>query len=120
MKKIKMGWLLVVMISTLIFSACSPEQADIEEVLTITDLTGREVEVPATVNSVVAIGPGALRLVVYAGGAPMVAGIEQFEQNSAVGRPYWLANPELAELPVIGQGGPNNAPDPGEIAHGQS
>lgn len=115
MKKFKMGWLLVVMISMLIFSACSPEQADIEEVVTITDLTGRDVDVPATVNSVVAIGPGALRLVVYAGGAPMVVGIEQFEQNSAVGRPYWLANPDLAELPAIGQGGPNNAPDPEKL-----
>lgn len=115
MKKIRLGWLLLVLIGALIFSACSPSQTNDEDVVTITDLTGREVSVPAAVDSVVAIGPGALRLVVYAGGAPYVVGVEQFEQNSAIGRPYWLANPSLAELPAIGQGGPNNAPDPEKL-----
>ena len=37
------------------------------EQVTVTDLLGREVTVPAEVEKVVAIGPGALRLYVYAG-----------------------------------------------------
>jgi len=82
-----------------------------EEGLSVTDLLGRTVTVPARVERVVAIGPGALRLYVYAGNLTYLAGIEQFELDSAVGRPYWLANPGLADLPVIGQGGPNNSPD---------
>jgi iron complex transport system substrate-binding protein len=41
--------------------------------------------------------------------------VEQIEADSPTGRPYLLANPDLAKLPVIGQGGPNNAPDPEKI-----
>lgn len=37
------------------------------------------------------------------------------EKDSPIGRPYLLANPSLASLPVIGPGGPNNAPDPEKI-----
>jgi iron complex transport system substrate-binding protein len=95
--------------------ACSTPVADGEETVTVTDLLGREVAVPEEVNRVVAIGPGALRLYIFAGDPNAVVGVEQFELNSNVGRPYWLANPSLAELPTIGQGGPNNAPDAEKI-----
>ncbi|MDO9557205.1 MAG: ABC transporter substrate-binding protein [Coriobacteriia bacterium] len=78
---------------------------------TVIDLAGREVIVPENVERVVAIGPGALRLVVYAGGAKMVAGIEDIENKPPISRPYILAHPELLELPVIGAGGPDTAPD---------
>jgi iron complex transport system substrate-binding protein len=64
---------------------------------------------------VVAIGPGALRLYVYAGDLDYLVGIEQMDASDATGKPYMLANPELAKLPVIGQGGPNNAPDPEKL-----
>ncbi|MBN2007018.1 MAG: iron ABC transporter substrate-binding protein, partial [Anaerolineae bacterium] len=60
-------------------------------------------------------GPGALRLYVYAGNLDYVVGVEQIEANNPTGRPYLLANPGLASLPVIGQGDPNNAPDPERI-----
>jgi iron complex transport system substrate-binding protein len=76
---------------------------------------GREVSLPDTVDGVIAIGPGALRLYVYAGDLDYVVGVEQIEVDNPTGRPYLLANPALAELPVIGQGGPNNAPDPEKI-----
>jgi len=93
-------------------NTANPNQA---ETMSVTDLLGREVAVPAEVSRVVAIGPGALRLYVYAGNLDYVVGVEQIEANHPTGRPYLLANPELAELPVIGQGGPNNAPDPEKI-----
>lgn len=81
----------------------------------ITDMLGRSVTLPAKVNKVVAIGPGALRLYCYAGITDRVAGIEQMDAGEATGRPYLLANPSLQQLPVIGPGGPNNAPDPEKI-----
>ncbi|QRN84114.1 iron ABC transporter substrate-binding protein [Chloroflexota bacterium] len=116
MKNKKVMWLIVgILISTMVLSACSTPVSRSGGTITVTDLIGREVEVPAEVDSVVAIGPGALRLVIYAGGAPSVVGVEQFELNSVVGRPYWLANPDLANLPAIGQGGSNNAPDPEKL-----
>jgi len=77
----------------------------------ITDMLGRKVEVSVPAERLVAIGPGALRLVCYAGGAEKVVGIENFEKQHSVGRPYILAHPELKNLPTIGQGGPDSAPD---------
>lgn len=77
----------------------------------ITDIAGRSVDVPANVEKVVAIGPGALRLVCYAQAADMVAGIEDLETQEPIQRPYLLANPSLLELPVIGAGGPDSVPD---------
>ena len=98
-----------------VLAGCTPVAPTEEGTVTVTDLLGREVSVPVDVDSVVAIGPGALRLVVYAGDLNMVSGIEQMDAERPLGRPYMLANPQLAELPVIGQGGPNNAPDPERI-----
>lgn len=81
----------------------------------VTDMLGRSVELPAEVDKVVAIGPGALRLYCYAGAAESVAGIEQMDTGDPTGKPYLIANPGLMKLPVIGPGGPNNAPDPEKI-----
>jgi len=77
----------------------------------VTDLAGREVTVPERVERVVAIGPGALRLVVYAGGSDKVVGVEDLETRPPAARPYILAHPELLELPIIGAGGPDSTPD---------
>jgi len=86
-------------------------EATAEQPVTVTDAAGREVEVPGSVERVVAIGPGALRLVVYAGGADMVVGVEDIESKPPIARPYTIAHPELLELPVVGAGGPDSAPD---------
>jgi len=80
--------------------------------VTITDLAGRTVDVLETAERVVAIGPGSLRLVCYAGAADQVVGIEGMESQQSLGRPYILACPDLLELPVVGQGGPDSTPDP--------
>ena len=63
------------------------------------------------VQRVVAIGPGALRLVTYAEGASMVVGIEEIEKKPSPGKSYMLAYPDLKKLPGIGQGGPDTAPN---------
>jgi iron complex transport system substrate-binding protein len=78
----------------------------------ITDLAGREVELPEKIEKIAAVGPGALRLVVYLEAEKMVVGIEEFERRDQK-KPYILANPELAELPVIG---PQFGGDPELIA----
>ncbi|MEW5899152.1 MAG: iron ABC transporter substrate-binding protein [Bacillota bacterium] len=77
----------------------------------VTDMAGREVEIAAPVQKVVAIGPGALRLVCYVQGAEKVAGVEELEKRQPTGRPYILACPELKNLPTIGPGGPDSTPD---------
>ncbi len=77
----------------------------------ITDALGRTVKVPANVSRVVAVGPGALRILVYLNATDKVVGIEEFEKRFPYGRPYILAHPELLKLPVIGAGGPGKLPD---------
>ncbi|MDD3653758.1 MAG: iron ABC transporter substrate-binding protein [Desulfotomaculaceae bacterium] len=91
------------------------EDASGVNMITITDLLGRQVLLAEPVEKVVAIGPGALRLYCYINGTDKVAGVEQMEKDSPIGRPYLLANPSLTALAVIGPGGPNNAPDPEKI-----
>jgi iron complex transport system substrate-binding protein len=107
-------FVLLVLVS-LALSGCNAAAQSGGKQVTVTDLLGREVSLPATVDGVVAIGPGALRLVAYAGNLDIVVGVEQMDADSSTGKPYLLANPDLAKLPVIGQGGPNNAPDPEKI-----
>ena len=107
--------LLFVVLVLSVLSGCSTAGESSAATITVTDLLGREVAIPAAVERVVAIGPGALRLYVYAGNLDYVVGVEQMETGDVSGKPYMLANPALAELPVIGQGGPNNAPDPEKI-----
>ncbi|MBN1887764.1 MAG: iron ABC transporter substrate-binding protein [Thermoflexales bacterium] len=106
--------LLVIALALLpVLSACggAAARAPADPTVTVTDLLGRQVNVPAKVTRVVAIGPGALRLYVYAGNLDYIVGVEGMETGDVSGKPYMLANPALAKLPVIGQGGPNNAPD---------
>lgn len=82
-----------------------------EQNAVITDMAGRQVTVSVPAKRIVAIGPGALRLVCYAGGAGKVVGVENMEKQQPTGRPYLLAYPQLKNLPAIGQGGPDSTPD---------
>ena len=70
------------------------------------------VTVPNNVTRVIGVNYGALRLITYLGAASMVCGIEQTETELA-GRPYAMANPQYANLPVIG---PQFGGDPELIA----
>ena len=105
---------------TTLFAGCGDTSAVEERVqapaepgtaVTVTDLAGRSVEVPDSIDSVVALGPGTLRLLCYVGAVDRVIGIEEIETRSPIQRPYLLAYPELLELPVIGPGGPDSTPD---------
>lgn len=87
----------------------SESQQSVEGKIKIVDPAGRSVEVPKNVSKVVAIGPGALRLVVYLQATDKLVGVENAEKTWEVyTRPYRLANPQLAELPTIGVGGPDD------------
>ncbi|MCB8815985.1 iron ABC transporter substrate-binding protein [Desulfosporosinus shakirovi] len=81
------------------------------EMQTVTDLVGREVNLKIPAQRIVAVGPGALRLVAYAEGTDRVVGIEDMEKKVPTGRPYMFAYPKLKSLPTIGQGGIDTVPD---------
>lgn len=72
---------------------------------TVTDSLGREVALPDVANRVVCSGPGCLRLLVYLQAQDLVVGVDSLEARSDLGasRPYALACPQLAGLPVFGE-----------------
>lgn len=78
--------------------------------LKITDMEGRDIIIDGEINRIVAIG-SALRLYTYVNGTDKLVGVEGAQQSPESGRPYILANPQLAELPLVGEGHPSN-PDP--------
>ncbi|MFV0600802.1 MAG: iron ABC transporter substrate-binding protein [Brachymonas sp.] len=85
------------------------------QIVRVTDMAKRSVTVPATVNRIVALGPGALRLITYLQATDRIVGVEDLEKNSSANtRPYILAHSELTRLPSVGRGGPaetNKKPD---------
>ncbi len=83
--------------------------------ITVTDTLGRTVELTGSAQKIVATGVGALRLYTYVGAVDKIAGIEGIDQKSSIGKPYVIVNPEFANLPTIGAGGPNSSPDPEQI-----
>ncbi|MGQ9498286.1 MAG: iron ABC transporter substrate-binding protein [Desulfotomaculales bacterium] len=115
-KVLKAGFLLIALLVTLVvLGGCGAKTSGQDKAApqkaVVTDLAGRQVEVPVPANKVVAIGPGALRLVCYVNGADKVVGVEDVEKQKPRGKPYMLAHTELKDLPSIGQGGPDIAPD---------
>ncbi|OPY20891.1 MAG: corrinoid ABC transporter substrate-binding protein [Methanobacterium sp. PtaU1.Bin097] len=73
--------------------------------VSITDAANRTVQVPVQVNRVVGTGTSN-RNIIYLNSSDKLVGVEQIESSSAGGwenqLPYMIANPELRNLPVIG------------------
>lgn len=69
----------------------------------VTDALQREVLLPDTVNRVVCIRSSAIRLVTYAGGAPLICGVEEQETRTNEFT-HTFAHPDLSRQPIIGPG----------------
>jgi iron complex transport system substrate-binding protein len=93
------------MFGLVVLVLCLGTVNSIAQPLTITDLAGRTVSLPANPERIICLGPGTLRLIVYLQAENKVVGVEDLEKNYPGGRPYWLAHPELAALPTCGPGG---------------
>lgn len=74
--------------------------------VTVTDLLGREVEVPENPEKIIALGAGGLRMICYAQAQDMVIGVEKGEQEKTLAKGYNYINyDKFASLPVVGTGG---------------
>ncbi|MBP2071484.1 MULTISPECIES: iron ABC transporter substrate-binding protein [Thermoanaerobacterium] len=114
-------FLVVLLIFSISLSGCSRSQnqqrtSNISkqngQTVTVTDLVGRQIRIKLPVKKVVAIGPGALRLITYIDGVNRVSGVENIDKKLTDGRTYNMVfYNELNKLPVIGQGGPDSVPD---------
>lgn len=93
----------------LLCTAChtlpASSQSSSNNTVTLTDTAGRSVTIPAHPQRIVAIG-SALRLYCYVAGTEYLVGVERAQQQAETGRPYILANPDLANLPIVGEGHP--------------
>ena len=93
---------LVSLVAMILMVSCSPGSRSGRAGRSITDYTGRNIMIPDTVRSVIALKSGTMRLLSYMGVTGMVSHIEGSEQRRNV--PYLFANPHLRNLPVIGAG----------------
>ena len=70
------------------------------------DGNGRDVEIPANVESIVCVGVGALRYSTYVGAADRVIGVEDYETRPGMSRLYNYVNfDKFKDLPVTGTNG---------------
>ena len=75
----------------------------------VTDVFGREVEIPEEVENCVALGSAA-RLIVYAGGTEKIIGCTEMELRGDPGMPYAYANKDFfANCQAMASGGSGNA-----------
>lgn len=83
--------------------------------LVLKDYLGRQIEITRKVEKVVAIGPGALRLLFYLGAEGQLCGVEEVEKNlDTIGKDYAMTKSfeKVKRLPTIGPGGPGKPPVP--------
>ncbi len=82
-----------------------PETVAADSVITVVDGLGRSVTVPLNPEHVICSGPGCLRLLVYLQAQDRAVAVDDMEgrRSTFEARPYFLANPWLAELPVFGE-----------------
>lgn len=110
-------YLAILLTVALLFSASFLVSALAEnsatETITVTDMMGREVNVPTTISRVACIGAGALRLYSYVGDMSLLCGVESCEYGFLISaRPYQMVNADLfASLPSVGAGGPQGSAD---------
>ncbi len=99
--------LIVVLLSLLLFFEGASASV-------LRDFLGRNVEIKE-VKRIVAVGPGALRLIFYLKAQDMICGIEENEKLwEAVGKDYSMTKDfeTIKTLPIIGPGGPGKPPVP--------
>lgn len=74
----------------------------------ITDMLGREVEIPTKINTIICNGSNALRMVSYLNATDLMVGVEDTDKNyeTSTKRDYAHANYAIfKDLPSIGKGG---------------
>ncbi len=88
-------------------TAATANTTEKRENFKVTDMLGREVEIPGNAHSFACIAAGTLRYYSYVADKNQLAGIEDVEKNwRPEGRPYVSALGDISGLKSIGKGGP--------------
>ncbi|MCW4023679.1 MAG: iron ABC transporter substrate-binding protein [Candidatus Bathyarchaeota archaeon] len=95
----------IALIATVSFASLynAPASEPVSTTQEITDMAGRTVTVPTSINRVVAVNTGTLRLLTYLGASDLICAVEEVETDPST-RPYSIAHPEYATLPLVGPG----------------
>ncbi len=108
MKKYIFIFCILTLMAGICFSAgCvgTPDSSGTSATVTVTDVAGREVIIPADPQRIAVSGSGSTRLVAYLGALDRVVAVDSQDgktnQTTDV-RPYGLANPNLRTLPTLG------------------
>jgi iron complex transport system substrate-binding protein len=73
---------------------------------TVTDISGRQVSIPAEVKSIICVNVGALRFTSYMGAVDLVIGVEQNEIKPNISKLFNYVNRDIfSRLPVTGDNG---------------
>lgn len=110
MKKI-LALILTAVLCLGLFAGCSKPGNTYVETRIVTDTWGREVEIPAKVETIVCLGSGAPRMAAYLGVTGMMVGSEDHDiKDASVLRDYsMVCHEELKNLPAVGAGGGSGA-----------
>lgn len=89
---------LLILVTLVLMAANSPARE-------ITDILGRKVIIPDTVERVICSGSGCLRLLSYLQGQDKVVAVDDIEgrRSQFDARPYAMANPQFKKLPIFGE-----------------
>lgn len=108
MRKMRYYQLLVFPLAfSLVLSGCSPKNSASPKNagLTVTDMYGREVTLPAEIRTIASTGSAA-RLLTYAGCTDKLSGVTEMDKKNDIGMPYTAVNAEhFSSLPSVGAGG---------------
>ena len=81
----------------------------------VTDVAGRDVEVPEEPERILGIGAGTLRQLAFMNATDRVVGVGSLREDSLNELPYLVANPELGELPTFGDRGADRDGDAEQV-----
>ncbi|WP_019849268.1 iron ABC transporter substrate-binding protein [Desulfitobacterium sp. PCE1] len=107
MKKLTLILLTLMLIAT----GCTSQESAVpgrteDTTRVVTDMMGRQVEIPAKIDSIVCTGSGALRLIAYAQATDLLIGIEDIDKTREIKRAYnYVYHDQFKDLPSIGKGG---------------
>ena len=101
-----MKFKLFIVLLLIILSACNSQIENEIETRIVTDVWGREVEIPVEVESIVTLGPGATRIAVYLGVFDMIVAAETQTANLNLLMDFSpVVHEAFSTMPIVGRGG---------------
>lgn len=108
-KKLAAALCMTALTVTGVFGLNVSSAAAAEETKVVTDVLGREVEIPSQIETVACPGLPCTRMVVYAGAVDKIAGVTENEKTEMVCAPCSdVYHEPFSQLPSIGSGWPNS------------